>query len=259
MSALIGLFRAGFRHQAAFRFALASGLVTNTFFGLVRTAVFLAVYRSRDEVSGLDVADAVTYVWVLQAVFATMWAPWQHEFPNRIRSGEWTAELTRPGALLPRHLAYDAGRTTAILALRAPAPLLFAAVVFDVRLPTTVPGIAMFVLSLAIAGFAASCMRFLIGSIAFWTPDFRGIYSLIFGPLFLLGGFMIPVEYFPVVLERFATLGPLGTLLRAPVAVATGRGVVEAIALQCLWAGLFALACHLVLHRAVERMVVFGG
>lgn len=259
VSALTGLFGAGFRHQAAFRFALVSGLLTNMFFGLLRTAVFLAVYRSPDQMAGLDVTDAVTYVWVLQAVFATVWSPWQHELPNRIRSGEWTAELTRPGPLLPRHLAYDTGRTAALLVLRAPGPLLFAAVVFDLRLPTTVLGISAFVGSLAIAGFAASCLRFLIGSIAFWSPDFRGIYSLIFGPLFLFGGFMIPVEYFPGILERVATFGPLSTLLRAPVAVATGRGVAGTLALQCLWAVVFALACHVVLRRATERMVVFGG
>ncbi len=259
MSALTGLFRAGFRHQAAFRFALVSGLLTNTFFGLVRTAVFLAVYRSRDEVSGLELADAITYVWVLQAVFATVWAPWLHEFPTRVRSGEWTAELTRPGAVLPRHLAYDLGRTAAVLVLRAPLPLAFAAVVFDLHLPTGIAGVLALLASLALAAFAASCLRLLLGAIAFWTPDFRGVTSLLFGPIFLVSGFVIPVEYFPHALRTVATLGPLGALIRAPVAVATGRLVVGSLVLQVAWAALFALACHLVLRRATERMVVFGG
>lgn len=256
---MTGLFRAGFRHQASFRLALVSGLLTNMFFGLLRTAVFLAVYRDRASVSGLDETDAITYVWVLQAIFATMWAPWVHELPSRIRSGEWTAELTRPGPLLPRHLAFDLGRTAAILALRAPVPLVFAAIVFDLRLPTTPPAMAAFIVSLVIAAFAASCLRFLIGTIAFWTPDFRGIYSLIFGPLFLLSGFVIPVEYFPGAMRTLATVGPLATLLRAPVAVATGREVAAALALQVLWAGVLLGCCHLVLQRATRRMVVFGG
>lgn len=256
---MTGLFRAGFRHQASFRFALVSGLLTNTFFGLVRTAVFLSVYRTRGEVSGLELADAITYVWILQAVFATVWAPWLHELPTRIRSGEWTAELTRPGALLPRHLAYDLGRTMAILVLRAPVPLVFAAVVFDLHLPTTVAGIVALLASLLLAAFAASCIRLLLGSIAFWTPDFRGVTSLLFGPIFLISGFVIPIEYFPDVLRSFTVFGPLGALIRSPVAVATSRFVLSSLALQILWAGLLALACHLALRRATERMVVFGG
>lgn len=254
-----GLFSAGFRHQTSYRFALVSGLVTNTFFGLVRTAVFLAVYRSRDEVAGLDLADAVTYVWILQAIFAVMWAPWIHELPTRIRSGEWTAELTRPGPILGRHLAYDTGRTASLLVFRAPIPLAFAAIAFDLRLPTTPGGIALLLLSLALAGFAAVCVRFLIGTLGFWTPDFRGIFSLVFGPLFLLSGFVIPVEFFPGAMRTFATVGPLSALLRSPVAVAGGRDVAGAIGLQVVWIGVLVLACQWVLDRATRRMVVFGG
>ena len=43
-------------------------LLTNVFFGVVRSAVFLAVYRARPEetVSGLGVSDALTYVWMIQ-------------------------------------------------------------------------------------------------------------------------------------------------------------------------------------------------
>lgn len=259
MGATWGLFSAGFRHQTSYRFALVSGLLTNTFFGLVRTAVFLAVYRGRDEVSGLDVADAVTYVWILQAIFAVLWSPWIHELSTRIRSGEWTAELIRPGSLLGRHLAYDAGRTASLLVLRAPVPLAFAAVVFDLRLPTDPIGIALLLLSLVLAGFAACCVRFLIGSIGFWTPDFRGMFSLAFGPLYLLSGFVIPVEFFPEPMRTFATVGPLSALLRSPVAVAGGRDVVAALSLQVLWIGLLVIACHHVLDRATRRMVVFGG
>jgi ABC-2 type transport system permease protein len=259
VTATAALFRAGFRHQASFRFALVSGVLTNAFFGVVRTSVFLAVYRETQEVGGLEQADAVTYVWILQATFAVVWAPWMLELAHRIRSGEWTAELLRPGSLFGRHFAYDAGRTSAILLLRAPLPLAFAAVVFDLRLPTTPVGVAAAVASLALAGAVAVCVRFLVGAIAFWTPDFRGVYALVFGPLFLLSGFVIPVELFPTALRWFAALSPLGALLRAPVAVATGRDVPEAIASQLLWVAAMVVVCHAVLRRATRRMVVFGG
>ena len=38
----------------------AAGLATNAFFGVVRTAVFYALDRERDQVAGLDMADALT-------------------------------------------------------------------------------------------------------------------------------------------------------------------------------------------------------
>ena len=253
------LFRAGFRHQAAFRFALVSGILTNAFFGVVRTAVFLAVYRSTEEVGGLDESDALTYVWLLQAVFAVVWAPWMLELPSRIRSGEWTAELLRPRSLLVRHLAYDAGRTLCVLAFRAPVPLAGAALLLPLDLPTTVAGVGALVLSLVLTALLATCVHFLIGSIGFWTPDFRGVYALAFGPLFLLSGFVIPIELFPDLLADVATASPLAALLRAPVAVATGREVTVALVSQVAWLVVLAGACGAVLDRASRRMVAFGG
>jgi ABC-type uncharacterized transport system permease subunit len=55
------LLKAGFRRQSVYRLALVSGLVTNAFFGVIRTTVFTALYRNRPEVAGLVRADILTY------------------------------------------------------------------------------------------------------------------------------------------------------------------------------------------------------
>ena len=56
MRAYLALFGAGFQRQNTYRLALVAGLTTNAFFGVVRTAIFFALYRERDQVAGLDVA-----------------------------------------------------------------------------------------------------------------------------------------------------------------------------------------------------------
>jgi ABC-type uncharacterized transport system permease subunit len=58
--AYLALLGAGFHRQTTYRLALAAGLATAAFFGVVRTAVFFALYRERDQVAGLEVADTVT-------------------------------------------------------------------------------------------------------------------------------------------------------------------------------------------------------
>lgn len=70
------LFVAGFKRQATYRGALAAGLAANVFFGIFRTVIFLTLYRHRDSVGGLDVADAITYVWVIQTLFGVVFTPW---------------------------------------------------------------------------------------------------------------------------------------------------------------------------------------
>jgi hypothetical protein len=67
------------------------------FFGVVRTAIFLALYRQQEQVAGLDVRDALTYVWVLEGLFGVVWVAWFWELTEAIRSGEFVVELLRPG------------------------------------------------------------------------------------------------------------------------------------------------------------------
>ena len=129
MRSYLALLGAGFRRQITYRLALAAGLVTAAFFGVVRTAVFFALYREQDQVAGLDVADAVTYVWVLQGLFAVVWAPWFWEQAEAIRSGEFVVELLRPGDLYLRLAAFDLGRTLSVLVTRTAPTLAVAALV----------------------------------------------------------------------------------------------------------------------------------
>ena len=156
MRAYLALLRAGFQRQTSYRLALAAGLATNAFFGVVRTAVFYALYQERDQVAGLDVADALTYVWVLEGLFAVVWAPWFWELAEAIRSGEFVAELLRPGDPYLRLLAFDLGRTLSVLATRTVPTLTVAALLLPLRLPGTLGGLALLGASLVLAAVSAS-------------------------------------------------------------------------------------------------------
>src|SRR5215204_4577739 len=99
-----------FQRQATYLLALVSGLATNVFFGVLRTALFNALYDGRADVGGLGRSEALTYVWVVQSLFGIVWAVWIWELPDAVRSGAFEAELIRPGGVLGRLLAFDLGR-----------------------------------------------------------------------------------------------------------------------------------------------------
>jgi ABC-2 type transport system permease protein len=252
-------FAAGFERQATYRLALVSGLATNVFFGVIRTALFLALYEERGSLGGLDRGEALTYVWVVQSLFGLVWAVWIWELPESVRSGAFEAELTRPGGVLGRLLAFDLGRMANLAIVRATVPLLGAALVLHLDVPTTVGGWALVPVSVALAAVMGFCVRFLIGASAFWTPDYRGVYSLAFPLIWFLSGFLIPVEYFPAGLRELAEAGPLAAMLTAPVRVVTGRDPGGALLLQAVWSVALLLVCRAVLARGERRWVVSGG
>jgi ABC-2 type transport system permease protein len=255
----VALLGAGFRRQTTYRLALAAGLATAAFFGVVRTAVFFALYREQDRVAGLDVADAITYVWILQGLFAVVWAPWFWEHAEAIRSGEFVVELLRPGDPYLRLAAFDLGRTLSLLVTRTVPVLAVAALVLPLRLPGTAGGLAWLAASLVLAAVVSFQLRFLFGAAAFWTPDYRSMFLLLFPVLWLASGFVIPVEFFPGPLRAVVDWSPLIPLVMAPVRVATGRSAALAVAGQVAWVLVLWLAGRLVLGVASRRLVVHGG
>jgi ABC-2 type transport system permease protein len=257
--AYLALLGAGFQRQTTYRLALAAGLATNAFFGVVRTAVFFALYAERDQVAGMDVAEALTYVWVLEGLFAVVWAPWVWELADAIRSGAFLVELLRPGDLYLRQLAFDLGRTLSVLVTRTAPSIAVAALVLPLRLPGTPGGLALLAASLLLTAVVSFQFRFLFGSAAFWTPDYRSMFMLIFPALWLVSGFVIPVDFFPGWLRTLVDWSPLIPLLMAPVRVATGSSAGLAVAGQVAWVVVLWLAGRLVLAVAGRRLVVHGG
>jgi ABC-2 type transport system permease protein len=63
----------GWRRHAAYPWATAAGVFTNTIFGFLQAYILLAVYRHRVDVGGYDASDAVTYVWLAQSLIMTVY------------------------------------------------------------------------------------------------------------------------------------------------------------------------------------------
>ena len=262
MGALAGyraLFGAGFRRQSTYRAALVTGSLANLFFGLFRSAIFLSLYRQRHAVAGLDRGAALTYVWLLQVLFGVIFTTWMWEFPEGVRSGAFVSDLLRPGDPLARLLAVDMGRSTFAFVARGLPQLVVAGVFFRLRLPVTMTGWVALAVSFTLVMAMAFELRFLIGSISFWTPDFRGWWSLLFSAIWLGAGIVVPIEYFPPLLRTVASHSPLAALLQLPVRVATGRGVGAALLLQAGWVLVVGLGCRAVMAVAERRLVIHGG
>jgi ABC-2 type transport system permease protein len=168
-------------------------------------------------------------------------------------------ELLRPGDLYLRLAAFDLGRTISVLVTRTAPTLAVAAVVLPLHLPGTLGGLALLAASLVLAALVSFQFRFLFGSAAFWTPDYRSMFMLVFPVLWLVSGFVIPVDFFPGPLRALVDWSPLIPLLMAPVRVATGQAAGGAVAGQVAWVLVLWLVGRLVLAVASRRLVVHGG
>ena len=61
-----------FRRYSTYRAATLSGIFTNSVFGIIYSFAYIALWNENPTAGGYDAQDAVTYVWLGQALLMTI-------------------------------------------------------------------------------------------------------------------------------------------------------------------------------------------
>ncbi|HEV2527347.1 MAG TPA: ABC-2 family transporter protein [Thermomicrobiales bacterium] len=262
VSMTVAVIRTAFRQQLAYRTAAIGGLVTNAVFGAFLASVYGAVYAARGDaaVGGLSRDGALTYVWLAQALIVPtlVWGSW--EIATSIRTGAIVAELLKPYAFFGHWLARDAGRAMAGVLMRF-VPTLVVGFTFY---PIVVPGDwwrwLAFVLSVIGAVTISFVVRFCIQLVAFWWNDMTGLRSAQLAIVGFLSGFLMPIDFYPVWLQRVIDVLPFRGIIQTPVDVWLGNGNTWVLILvQVAWIVVGVAFAQWLFARAVRKVVVQGG
>ena len=257
------LARRGYRRYASYPAATFAGLFTNTVFGFLRGYILLALYRHRHVIGGYDTSKTLTYVWLTQALIATIaiWG-WQ-DFAERIRSGDIGSDLARPIDPLRAGLAFDLGRGLYQALFRGIPPMLVGALVFKLTAPSNPLVWIAFVVSVTLAVVVSFAWRFLYNASAFWVLHFRGpaVMAMLVANLF--SGFIVPLAFFPHWLRVLAYATPFPAMVQMPIDVFVGKAhggdVVTTLVVQAAWAAGLLVVCRGVFAAGVRKLVVQGG
>src|SRR5579859_4386357 len=259
--------RTACRRQLAYRTANLAGLLTNAFFGYLRASLFLALFSgsAAATIGGYGVQAAATYTWATQALIMilNLWGWWEVE--TTIRSGDVVTDLARPFSYLGYWLARDYGRAAYFVVLRALPSLLLGQLTLGggLRWPASVLQWLLLGASLVLAVAAAFAWRFLVNLSAFWTTDARGLGGLANGMVLFLGGFLVPLRFFPDWSQPVLFHLPFAAMIQVPSDIFVGRldGADAALALvgEAAWALALLAVAQLVVSFAVRRVSVQGG
>ncbi|MEQ4609738.1 ABC transporter permease [Streptomyces bacillaris] len=256
----------GFRRFATYRTATAAGVFTNTVFGFVLAYTYIALWDERPQLGGYDMSQALTYVWIGQALLAAcamMGGGFEDELMERIRTGDIAVDLYRPADLQLWWLAGDVGRAAFQLLGRGVVPMLVGALAFDLALPDSPWIWPAFLLSVLLGIVVSFAVRFLVALSAFWLLDGAGAAQMSWLLGLFFSGMLLPLPLFPGLLGEVARILPWSSLLQIPADVFLGKysgwELLEAYAFQGAWAVALLLAGRLLQSVATRRVVVQGG
>ena len=264
MHTFLELARAEFRRFSSYRMAVLAGVFTNSVFGFIRASVLLgAVDSAGGDLGGYDREQASSYVWLGQALLATVAIWGWSEIAERVKNGEIAVDLARPVDLYFSWWARDLGRAAFTLPARGLPPFLVGAVLMGVALPTTPASYLLGVISVLLAASISFTIRFLINLAAFWVIDVRGLIGVMVVVTSFFCGLYVPVPLFPDWLRVVAYATPFPSILQFPIDVLSGRAEglagLQTIGVQAAWLAGLVLLSRIVLFRASRRLVVQGG
>ncbi|GAA1533832.1 ABC-2 family transporter protein [Streptomyces albidochromogenes] len=256
----------GFRRYATYRVATVAGVFTNTVFGFIVAYTYTALWDERPQLGGYDLSQAVTYVWIGQALLMTtamMGGGFENELMERIRTGDIAIDLYRPADLQFFWLASDVGRAAFHLLGRGVVPMALGALAFDLALPADPLVWVAFLFAVALGVVVSFAVRFLVALSAFWLLDGAGVAQITWLVGLFFSGMVLPLTLFPGALGALAQVLPWSALLQIPADVLlgehTGWGLVQAYGFQLGWAAVLLTAGRLLQSAATRRVVVQGG
>jgi ABC-2 type transport system permease protein len=236
---------------------------TNTVFGLILVYTYLALWDERPHLGGYDQAQAVTYVWLGQALFATLalqGGGFETELMERVRTGEVAIDLYRPVDLQLWWLAADLGRSLFQLLGRGVIPFVFGMLVFPTAVPDDPLVWGAFVVAVALAMVVSFAIRYLVALSGFWLMDGTGALQMLMVTGLFCSGMVLPLNVFPGAFGDVLRVLPWAAQLQMPADVLMGEAsVLGTYAFQAGWAVVLLTAGRLVQAAATRRVVVQGG
>lgn len=258
MSKYMAFARLGFRQARAEPGELLGRVVFFAVIFVVYSAIWRAVAESGASV-GKEPNEMLWYLAVTEWIL--MSAPLvQFEIEEDIRRGDVAYQITRPVSWLGARVAHGVGA----MAVRAPVLLVVAGVsAWTFAGPPKRPvGLGIAIAVGLLAAMVVTLFHVTIGVAAFWFGDLAPAYWIWQKLLFVLGGLLLPLQFYPALFVRVALLTPFPALLAGPASLSTREPLMPAgvlLAALVFWALVGWVVTHVAFVRAMHRLQVNGG
>jgi ABC-2 type transport system permease protein len=252
-----------FRRATTYRSAYIAGVLTNAFFGALRSFVYIAIYGAGGSVAGFSMSDAISYSWVTQSLIS-IGAGWiiSRELMQSIRTGDVVTDLARPWNFYGYWLSQSLGERGFNLLLRGSLTYLIGVLYFQAHIPTPAQALS-FGVSIVLALMLSFAFSFIVNLSAFWLIESSGIMMIANVMLSFFSGFLLPIAFFPPTLAMIARVLPFQGISGLPAQIflgqLTGTLLAQALLLQLFWCVALVGAGLLLLRAAVRKVVIQGG
>lgn len=222
--------------------------------------LWVAALPDGQSIRGYDALAMVWYIAVAEAAVNGVDQRLMVRLGDDLRRGDMTTELLRPVTLVWMVMSREVGRSIARFVLSLPACCLVAWAIAGP--PPSWVGLAL----LAVTGPLAVIVQMLLvlaaTSSALWIGDTTAAWFVLQKLVFLAGGMLLPLEFWPGVWGDVLMVLPWASTAYVPAHLAvmpSTERFVELVALQLGWIVVLFVVTGLAWSRGERRIMSVGG
>ena len=250
------------RQEWTYRAEVAMRAVQMVLFMSIFIALWLAAFGASGQatIAGYSFVDMVWYLAMTETVAMSSSRVFS-QISEAVKAGDIAYSLTRPMSYPISQVAHSLGNTVPRFGLN----LLTGATVALVgtgKFGGSLPGVAAFLVTAALALLLDALIAVLIGFLAFWIEEVTPAFWIYQKLLFTVGGLFLPLEAFPASLRQLARWLPFNYITYVPARALVAfdvQFVLSAVGGQLAYIGVLAALIGLSWRRAQRRVVVHGG
>ena len=267
----LAAFRARFQLMLQYRTAALAGFATQCWWGGIKIMVLAAFYAANEAAAPISLGDAVTYVWLGQALLALL--PWlaDPEVSQAVRTGGVGYDRLRPLDAYGYWYARTLGWMLARALPRALLMMAFAGIAMPLvgleawawQPPSGVEAALLFVASFALMVALATAILMLANIVVAASLNERGVNAVLAPMVIVFSGQLLPLNFFPASVQTMLHLQPFAGLVDIPFRIyfadLDGAAALQSLALQAGWALVVISLGRFAMERVMRRLEMQGG
>jgi ABC-2 type transport system permease protein len=227
-------------------------------------AVFLS--SSSSTLNGFTLNDMIIYIFMSSLTAGTISTGTDGDIGQEVKDGSIAMNLIKPISYQIRMLFISFGALIyqfVFVLVPVWIGLLLVRYFTVQELPPSIGTILMYLISLMLGFIVSYLMNFCFGLLSFYVTNMWGLSHLKEAALLFFSGQLIPIAFFPIVMQRIMQFFPFSSLNYIPVMIylrkLTGIELLKAFGMQVLWIVLLYLLSKWLWNRAINKLVILGG
>lgn len=223
--------------------------------------IWKAAYAGKATIEGFSIAQMIWYLAVAETIMFATGTTRIEEIGEEIRSGSLSNTLLKPWSFI--------GKELSVLSAGAAYTFLTTGIIGAVMAYLLVGPIEFSIYSipfLFLIFILAILLNFLIvlifGVIGLWMEDSASIFWMYQKALFIVGGMLLPLDFYPDWLQKLSLMLPVSYVIYLPAKLSVHFDISKfatTIALQAFWIILVFIILWALFSKGVRRVSINGG